>query len=329
MPAAPHDALFKTVFSQIEHAEGELRLVLPPALVAHIDFKTLSLRAGSFVDEALRERATDLLFSVDIAGQQALLYVLFEHQSSSEALLCFRLLRYMVRIWESHLKDHSEARGLPLIIPIVLSQTDGAFRAETSFDGLYEVPPDVLDAAGEHLVRFRFVLDDLAAATDEELHERAMSALGRLCLWCLRNARSPDQLVQGIGDWLDLVRQVRRAPNGRAALAALWRYIFTVNRKARGQEVLDWLLSAVREDEAKEEIMSAADDFIELGHQRGLERGLAEGQRRTLLRQLRARFGELPAAVVARVQSAVSDELDLWAERVLSARTPDEVVAPM
>jgi predicted transposase YdaD len=69
MSTTPHDALFKTIFSQPEHAAGELRLALPPSLVAHIDFATLTLRPGSFVDEALRERSTDLLFSVQLAGR--------------------------------------------------------------------------------------------------------------------------------------------------------------------------------------------------------------------------------------------------------------------
>jgi hypothetical protein len=46
-----------------------------------------------------------------------------------------------------------------------------------------------------------------------------------------------------------------------------------------------------------------------------------------LLRQLRARFGELTETLVARIEAAGTAELDLWAERVLSAQTPDEVVA--
>ena len=146
-------------------------------------------------------------------------------------------------------------------------------------------------------------------------------------MWCLRNARTPEELVRGIGAWLDLVREVRRAPNGRAAIAVLWRYIFATNEKNRGEKILKRLLRAVSEDEAKEEIMSAADDFIEAGRREGRREGIVEGQRQMLLRQLRARFGELTETIVARIEAAGTAELDLWAERVLSAPTPDEVVA--
>src|SRR5512140_610176 len=48
---------------------------------------------------------------------------------------------------------------------------------------------------------------------------------------------------------------------------------------------------------------------------------VAEGERSLLLRQLRARFGELPATVVARVESADAAVLERWGERVLSAKT--------
>ncbi|WP_433927588.1 DUF4351 domain-containing protein [Sorangium cellulosum] len=54
--------------------------------------------------------------------------------------------------------------------------------------------------------------------------------------------------------------------------------------------------------------------------------GRQEGERAILLRQLRARFGELPDAAVARLEGAETAALELWAERVLSAKTLAEVL---
>ncbi|WP_437292655.1 DUF4351 domain-containing protein [Sorangium sp. So ce426] len=62
------------------------------------------------------------------------------------------------------------------------------------------------------------------------------------------------------------------------------------------------------------------------GLKEGRDEGLKEGGRNLLLRQLRARFGELPAAVVARIDAADLAELERWGERVLGARTLDEVL---
>ncbi|MBK9265685.1 MAG: DUF4351 domain-containing protein [Polyangiaceae bacterium] len=46
-----------------------------------------------------------------------------------------------------------------------------------------------------------------------------------------------------------------------------------------------------------------------------------------LLRQLRRKFGELPEAVLARVEAADADTLDRFADKVLVARTAEEVIA--
>jgi hypothetical protein len=45
-----------------------------------------------------------------------------------------------------------------------------------------------------------------------------------------------------------------------------------------------------------------------------------------LLRQLRTRFGDLPAAVVSRIEAAELTDLERWGERILSARTLAEVL---
>ena len=51
---SPHDALFKWVFSQRQHAIGLLKAALPEAVVKAVRWKTLRLERGSFVDPALR-----------------------------------------------------------------------------------------------------------------------------------------------------------------------------------------------------------------------------------------------------------------------------------
>ena len=56
-----HDAFFKRIFSNPEYAAGELASVLPPELVAAIDLSKHVLMPGSFVDDAMKQRHTDLL----------------------------------------------------------------------------------------------------------------------------------------------------------------------------------------------------------------------------------------------------------------------------
>jgi predicted transposase/invertase (TIGR01784 family) len=113
----PHDTLFKRVFSHVGHAEGELRTVLPAALVERLDFSTLRVCPGSYVDEASRWRHTDLLYSVRLGDRDAFVYVLFEHQSTVDPLMAFRLLQYLCTFWESWLAEHEDDKRLPAVIP--------------------------------------------------------------------------------------------------------------------------------------------------------------------------------------------------------------------
>jgi len=325
MPNTVHDALFKATFSNVEHAAGELRRLLPPAIVERINWSTLTLCPGSFVDEKLEQSHTDLLFSAEIAGHTAYLYVLFEHQSTVDALMPLRLLRYMVRVWDKLLANAPDAKKIPAILPVVLHHSDKGWTASTAFEALLDVDEDALAVIGAHVPRFSFWLDDISHESDDALRARAMSAIGRLSLFCLRHARSPVEILEGIRAWVGLIREARRAPNGFAALAVIWEYIFVVTRPYKEEEVLAMLIEAVGEAEGKE-IGSVADQLIEKGRKKGQQEGRQEGAREMLLKLLGARFGALPEAVVARVMAAAAAELDLWFDRGLSAKSLAEVL---
>jgi predicted transposase/invertase (TIGR01784 family) len=95
----PHDALFRAVFSQVEHAAGLLATLVPAAFAARVDWNTLAVHPGTYVDERLLHRHSDLLFSVTTrSGAAALLYLLVEHQSEPDRWMALRLHGYVHRI---------------------------------------------------------------------------------------------------------------------------------------------------------------------------------------------------------------------------------------
>ena len=95
---------------------------------------------------------------------------------------------------------------------------------------------------------------------------------------------------------------------------------------------------ASEEDDVSAEIRAWFEDYerklrsqsLQEGRSQGLSQGLREGrnegERSLLLRLLRARFGELPPAAIARVEAADSAELERWGERMFDAVTLDEVL---
>lgn len=67
------------------------------------------------------------------------------------------------------------------------------------------------------------------------------------------------------------------------------------------------------------------EEGMQQGIQQGMQQGLRQGSQSTVARLLRLRFGELNASTEARLESANQTELDQWAERILTAKTLDEV----
>ncbi|WP_437483542.1 DUF4351 domain-containing protein [Sorangium sp. So ce1014] len=67
------------------------------------------------------------------------------------------------------------------------------------------------------------------------------------------------------------------------------------------------------------------DEGRRAGLDEGRRAGLDEGQRAVLLRQLRTRFGEVPEARREQILAASGERLAVWAERILAARTLDEL----
>ena len=62
----PHDHLFKSLFSRLDLAKDQLRAVLPPVLVAAVDWDSLTLMPSEFIDALLDKSLVDLLYRVKL-----------------------------------------------------------------------------------------------------------------------------------------------------------------------------------------------------------------------------------------------------------------------
>lgn len=327
----PHDALFRYVFSQPEHAAAELRAVLPPTLVAHLDWTSLELQPASFVDERLGERQADLLFSVRCDGRPAFVYVLLEHQSTSDPLMAFRVLRYVVRIWDAFLGEHPDSVRLPAVLPVVVHHSKQGWSAATDLCSLLDLDTQSLSLVAPYVPQFRFVLDDLSEAADEALRGRSLTALATAGLMLLARGRTTLDLLADMRRWTDVFGQIASARNGVEALAALLEYAFRVG----DLEPEDLRQLAVGLGPAAHEAyMTAAQKLTAESYARGISdgeakgeaKGKAEGKAELLIRLLSLRFGAVSDATREKVFRAPSGRLDLWAERVLSGASIEEIL---
>ncbi|HEY6557006.1 MAG TPA: Rpn family recombination-promoting nuclease/putative transposase [Polyangiaceae bacterium] len=332
MTDSPHDKLFKEAFGNVENAAGLIRSMVPPALVEHIDFASLTPVPADFRDVALRDSQSDLLFSVRIAGREAFVYVLFEHKSSTDRWVPLQLLRYKARIWERCRAHISDLTCLPPVIPIVVHHQDSGWTAGTSFFEIMDPAVHDIPDLARLTPRFEFLVDDIGRATDDEIRARALNAFGTLALLFLRDVRATERFLLRFPLWVDLLRSLQRAESGRDALMVLFRYVSMVADQLgvqRFQQVVHNVLP-----EAEDSLMTIAEEMRQLGLEQGMQQGLEQGmqqglqsQRALLIEQLRIKFGNVDEHVVQLLDAANEPALKRYARRIISASTLTEVFA--
>jgi flagellar biosynthesis/type III secretory pathway protein FliH len=132
------------------------------------------------------------------------------------------------------------------------------------------------------------------------------------------------------------LRALQREDDGVRGLESVLRYLVRV-ANVPSDDLQKFLALEVGRI-AKEVLMSTLSEYTKearkkaraeghaKGRVEGRVEGLTEGQARILLKQLKVRFGALPASVERRVRRATAAERERWAGRLLRARTLAEVL---
>jgi hypothetical protein len=89
---------------------------------------------------------------------------------------------------------------------------------------------------------------------------------------------------------------------------------------------------AAQQTRDDQEFLMDTQDIVETWRreaiQEGVKQGLEQGERKLLLRLLRRRFGgDVDGVTEQRVRVASAEQIEVWAERVLSAATLSELLA--
>ncbi|MCB9766144.1 MAG: Rpn family recombination-promoting nuclease/putative transposase [Alphaproteobacteria bacterium] len=325
-----HDVLFKEVFGEPRYAAQHLRETLPAAVLARIDLNTLQRVERSFVDADLSERHADLLFTVRLkSGERALLYMLFEHQSTPDPLMPYRMVVYTLRIWDHWLKEHPDAQRLPLVYPLVLYHGQRLWTAPLDLAGLIDLPDDAVEDFADVLPHLRYQLADLSQEPDEALTSGALVALVKLLFKHDHQPDLPERLLR----WQEIFLRAA-SEGGLRAVELTARYILEVTDPGRSVPVLKQLSGPVLGDRTEEFVMNVATTIRDLGRKEGLREGRTEAlkearrlQVRVLVSLLERRFGAVSPAARARVEAADLDTLTGWTERILSVESIDALLS--
>src|SRR5208337_2490321 len=105
--ANPHDRLFKEVFSDAENAADFINGVFPVYIKSRLDLSSLTLDNNSYIDEELAEYFSDMVYSCIYNGNMRIkVTILFEHKSYPARYPMLQILKYLLKIWESCIKQN-------------------------------------------------------------------------------------------------------------------------------------------------------------------------------------------------------------------------------
>ncbi|QDQ25431.1 Rpn family recombination-promoting nuclease/putative transposase [Chitinimonas arctica] len=275
--STPHDALFKNFLTNPDTARDFLKVHLPPALRDRCDLSTLRLESSSFIEPDLCAYYSDILYSVETAGQDGYIYVLIEHQSTADKLMAFRLMRYCIAAMHNHLQQGNDR--LPLVVPLLFYHGRvSPYPYSTDWLDLFDRPE-----AAVNLYTRPFPLVDVTVIPDEEIRQhKGIAQLEYV------------QKYIGVRDIAPLVEELfdlnQSNPCTPDQMKSLLTYVIQVGETSLPNALLATLARGAPQYE--EFVMTTiAQMFEERGEKRGEQRGLELGRaenKDTLLKVARA-----------------------------------------
>jgi predicted transposase YdaD len=309
--------MLRAVFESPDVARAFFTTFLPAELVERLDLTRLEARPDHLIDPRLHWCATDVLYETILDGLPALLYLLFEHQSSVDRWIPYRFLRSTDLVWSKALAENASLERLPVVVPIVLTHARDRWWAPMQLQDLVGEEGQLPSCLQDKVPRQSYFLFDLRAMTDVQIVSMATTASLRLLLLILRNVRNPE-LGAMLRAWHELLGAVVREPSGLRLMELLLTYLAKAVPTMTQETLMQVGQMAGMDPELVEG--SLAWRWLEEGREEG--RGMA---RRLVLRMLSKRFGPLPSWVEQRVAASSIEDLDGWSESMLEAASLEEV----
>ncbi|RMG05556.1 MAG: hypothetical protein D6735_05230, partial [Acidobacteria bacterium] len=213
-----------------------------------------------------------------------------------------------------------EEEKLPLIIPVVVyhGRTPQLFFRPSE---LINIPSDELRV---YVPDYQAEFYDFSPRSELKIKGEIIL---QLILSCLR-AKNEPEVIEHVASIISLLAKLDHTAPAIEWVKVIFRYILDV-MDISAEELYN--LTTSLPEPTKEVTMSLAEKIrlkgIEEGFEKGKTKGLMEGKVRVLRRLLSKRFGLdiLPSDIEIRLQNATEEELDIYAERILEAKTLDEV----
>lgn len=362
-PGKGHDRGYRLLFSHREMVEDLLRHFVREPWLQELDFSSLEPVPGSYVSDHLEERTQDVVWRVRWRKRWLYLYLLIEFQSTVDRYMAVRVLAYVALLYQELIRrgELSDGGLLPQVLPIVLYNGSRPWSAAQDVFDLIAVHDGGME---RYLPRLAYVLIDEERLPPGEVQgvrsltaalfrlersrdpEEVRQVLGDLTEWL----QSPGaaSLRRAFLAWLRGVLLPGRMPGVEIPEVADLKEFGTM----LSERVIEWTqqwktegfekglrrgfrkgveegrkvgVEEGRKVGVKEGIKEGIREGIKEGIKEGISKGARQGESMVLLRLLERKFGTLDPGTQARIESAREERILSWVDRVLTARSLEEV----
>ncbi len=226
----PHDKFFKETFSKKEEARDLILHILPKQLSNRIDITSLELDKTSYVDEELKENFSDIVYNcrynktVDIK-----ISFLIEHKSYRVDYPHIQLLKYLLKIWETNIK---QKQVLTPVIPIIIYHGKHEWNKQNFIDYF----PGIDENIKCFLPIFDYLLTDLSKYSDEDIMDMFNTITVTTSLLLLKNIFNEIILEQKLPIILSDINTILKTEKGEKFLISVLFYIFA-NTEIDNEEI--------------------------------------------------------------------------------------------
>ncbi len=319
-----HDHSYKLLFSHPDMVADLLRGFVHEDWVKELDFTTLERVGDGYVSDDLREREDDIVWRVRLGPDWIYVYLLIEFQSSVDPFMAVRVLAYLGLLYQDIIRTGglTAERQLPPVLPIVLYNGKPRWSAAEDIADLITKAPVGLD---RYRPRLRYLLLDEGRYAESELVPlcNVVAALFRM-----ENSRTPQDVEQVLTTLVEWLKSPGQDSLRREFTVWLKRVLLPGRMPGVNFENLNELqeVKSMLAEQVVEWTKQWEQQGIEKGFNKGRQEGRQEGEASLLLRLLERRFGSIDESIQDRLQAADADTLMNWADRLLTAASPEEVL---
>lgn len=270
----PHDRLIRETLQDKIEAISFFRRTLPPEVVELLDLEKLELSESSFVSEELKAEQTDLLFRIPLrSGNQASIYILFEHKSYLDNTIYIQLLGYLTEIYRSQQRN---AEKLSVVIPFVFYHGEKEWKLGENFLHQFKITKEENIHLRQFIPDFKIDLFDLSGM---EIQEKLESITLQVIFGVVQRIREGEEKFQkSLPALFSLLLEIGEESKRVALLNKLLLYIYNVRDSK--PSVLKKMLHLSRLERYEELAMTTAEKLIQEGKLEGKLEGKIEDARK-------------------------------------------------